>query len=179
MGDKGGQKDKNKGQKQKVAIKAGLSMAPLSIRTEPLDCAVAQTLIAALNAELSQQYPEPGANHFRLDDAEVSPGRGVFLVAYWEHQPVGCGALRRLDSNTAELKRMYVLASFRGHGIGRALLDALAEEAHALGASQLMLETGVRQREAMNLYERAGFRTVPAFGEYVNAPLSICMSKRL
>jgi GNAT superfamily N-acetyltransferase len=75
---------------------------------------------------------------------------------------------------------MYVARDSRGHGIGRALLDRLEAEARTLGVSRLVLETGVRQVEAIALYRRAGFIVIPAYGEYVRSPgTSVCMSKTL
>ena len=68
---------------------------------------------------------------------------------------------------------------FRGRGVGRALLAALEDEARSLGAKRLVLETGERMREAVALYERTGFTVIPPFGEYVGAPLSLCMAKEL
>ena len=79
---------------------------PVEVRCEELTSATAVRLISALNAELSARYPEPGATHFRLDPEEVGEGRGTFVVAYLADQPVGCGALRRLDATSGELKRM-------------------------------------------------------------------------
>jgi putative acetyltransferase len=151
----------------------------IETRREPLTSAVAAKLIAALNAELSSRYREVGANHFRLDEHEVEEGRGAFLVAYWQAMPIGCGAVRRLDDHTAEIKRMYVDPKARGKGAGRVILVALELEARALGAKSILLETGERQFEAVNLYESAGFRRIEAFGEYLGSPLSICMKKDL
>jgi GNAT superfamily N-acetyltransferase len=151
----------------------------LTIRREPLDSPVALTLIGALNDELTATYPEPGANHFRLDLDEVAPGRGAFFVVYAGDEPVGCGAVRRMAGKEAEVKRMYVAASSRGKGVGRAILMALEVEARALGATRLVLETGPRQTEALALYTRAGFQEVPLFGEYVGSPMSVCMAKEL
>jgi GNAT superfamily N-acetyltransferase len=140
----------------------------------------ATDLIASLNQELSALYPEPGATHFRLDPNEVAPGRGAFLVAYADGQPVGCGAVRLIDARDAEVKRMYVARIMRGRGIGRALLDALEVEARELGATRLVLETGIRQQEALKLYRRAQFVDIPAYGEYVASPdTSVCMAKEL
>ena len=154
-------------------------MSTYQTRTERLDAPVAQALIAALNAELSQRYPEAGANHFRLDAEEVGPGRGEFLVAYQGEDAVGCGAFRRLDGETAEIKRMYVVPELRGRGIGRAVIEALERQARALGVARLVLETGVRQPQAIALYRRAGFTTIPAFGAYIGSQLSVCMGKEL
>lgn len=140
---------------------------------------VAQALIAELNAELSKQYPEPGATHFRLDPDEVAAGNGAFLVALRDDEPLGCGAVRRIEEHSGELKRMYVRPAARGLGIGRALLVALEAEARALGLTRLLLETGPRQLEALGLYRQAGFSDIPGYGEYIASPLSICMAKEL
>jgi GNAT superfamily N-acetyltransferase len=145
-------------------------------RTEILS-PVAQELIRQLNEELSATYPEEGATHFRLDPDEVAPGRGGFFVAR-EEAPLGCGALRRIGE-ACELKRMFVRPEARGRGVGRAILDALIDEARALGASSVVLETGTRQLHALALYRRAGFVEIAPFGEYVGSPLSICMRKTL
>src|SRR5262249_32070966 len=163
------------------ALWLGLALPAVTVRVrrEPLVSSVARALISALNEELSRQYPEPGSTHFRLDTEEVSDGRGAFVVAWVDGSPLGCGAVRRLDPTTAELKRMYVAPGARGGGVGRALLEELEREARRLGARQLLLETGVRQRAALVLYERAGFVVVPAFGEYRDSPLSVCMAKDL
>ena len=149
------------------------------VEREDLRSETAATLIHALNDELSERYPEEGATHFRLDPDEVTEGRGAFLVVRSAGRPVGCGAVRRLDAETAEIKRMYVVPDFRGQGIARRLLTALEAESAVLGISRLLLETGSRQPEALALYERAGFVRVPAFGEYVDSPLSVCMAKQL
>ena len=109
----------------------------VEIAPESLTSPDATELLTALNAELSALYPEPGANHFRLDPNEVAPGAGVFLVARLLGTPVGCGAVRRLQDaaqirelgpRVGEIKRMYVAPSTRGKGIGRALLKQMKLE---------------------------------------------------
>lgn len=152
------------------------------IRREELQSPVAQTLIAALNEELTARYPEEGANHFRLEAHEVAEGVGAFLVAYSGGTPLGCGAVRCIEPEVAEIKRMYVAPSARGRGIGGQLLDALEAEAHRLGVRRLVLETGPRQPEAIALYGRAGFVEIPLFGAYAESPhpeFSVCMAKEL
>jgi putative acetyltransferase len=156
----------------------------LEIAREPLTSDVATALIAALNAELSARYPEPGATHFNLDPDEVAPGAGAFIVARWLGRPVGCGALRclarELGPRVGELKRMYVAPEMRGKGIGQALLSELEAEARMLGLAQLVLETGTRQEEALALYRRAGFTHIPPYGEYTASPgTSVCLTKAL
>jgi N-acetylglutamate synthase-like GNAT family acetyltransferase len=155
------------------------SDAAVDLRREEITSPVAAGLIAALNAELSERYREEGANHFRLDAAEVAEGRGAFVVARIGGEPGGCGALRRIDAASGEIKRMYVAPSLRGRGVGARLLAALEAEARRLGLSRIVLETGTRQPEALGLYRRAGYVEIPPFGEYVGSPLSVCMEKRL
>ena len=151
----------------------------IEIRRDSPISAVSSMMISRLNAELTSIYPEEGANHFRLDAEEVADKAGAFLVAWHDEIPVGCGAVRRLDSDTAEIKRMYVDPTERGTGVGRALLSALEDEAKRLKVVRIVLETGVRQMQAMSLYETCGFRRVSAFGEYVGSEYSVCMEKRL
>jgi GNAT superfamily N-acetyltransferase len=155
-------------------VSAGLTIARTSL-ADP----VARALIARLDAELSARYPEEGATHFRLDAEEVDPGQGGFLVARLDGAPVGCGAVRRLDGDAAEIKRMYTAPEARGRGVARALLAELEAVARGLGVARLLLETGTRQAEAIGLYEGAGFTRIPAYGEYVGSPLSVCYGKPL
>ena len=133
----------------------------ITIARADLTAQVSRVLIDALNAELRDLYPEPGATHFRLGAEEVADGRGTFLVVYRDAIPVGCGALRLLDAVTAELKRMYVSPTVRGRGLGRRLLAALEAEARALGVRRRVLETGIRQAAALALYRATGYRPIP------------------
>lgn len=148
------------------------------LRTDILSPA-AQALISSLNAELSATYPEQGACHFRLDPQEVSDGHGAFFIVSRAGQPIGCGAIRRIEEKTGELKRMYVIAPERSRGVGRALVEALESHARSVGLHRLVLETGVRQLAAIALYRRLGFADIPPFGEYTTSPLSVCMAKDL
>ena len=133
----------------------------------------------SLNADIAERYPEPGANFFNLDPWEVAAGNGAFLLAYLNGKPVGCGAVRRLGDGEAEIKRMYVVPGFRGHGIGKALLANLETEARKIGISRLLLGTGDRLPGALALYNHAGYEVIPCFGEYADDPYVICMAKKL
>jgi putative acetyltransferase len=154
-------------------------MRSLAVHRESFESRAAYELILALNAELAHRYPEPDANHFRLTKDEVAPGRGAFLIARSEGEPIGCGALRKIDTDTAEIKRMYVAPNHRGLGVGRELVKKLETVALDLGVYRLVLETGARQPESLALFRRCGFVEIPKFGEYVDSPLSVCMEKTL
>ena len=155
-------------------------MAGVNICRSTLGSLDGSRLIAALNAELTALFPEPGATHFSLNEEQVKLGDGTFVVAYHANRAVGCGAVRRIDEATAELKRMYVDPSVRGQGIGRAIVEALEREARQLGVTRIVLETGTRLKPAIQLYESMGYRRIPLFGEYVSSPdTSLCLGKNL
>jgi GNAT superfamily N-acetyltransferase len=151
----------------------------LTITVEPITSAEAQALIAALDADILERYPNPDDNFFELAPSEVAPEHGAFVIARANGRAIGCGAVRRIDATTAEIKRMYVIPGARGQGLSRKILAFLEAEAARIGVTRLVLETGDRQVEAVALYLRAGFERIPSFGEYVDAPLSVCFGKDL
>jgi len=151
----------------------------IAIRPGNLDNDAARQLISDLDDELNRIYPEEGANFLDLDPAEVRGGRGAFFIAWAGEEALGCGAMRLRDAQTAEIKRMYVKPSARARGVGSRLLAALEDRARDLGARQVVLEAGDRQASAIALYVRAGYSRIAPFGEYADAPLSVCMAKDL
>ena len=134
-------------------------------------------LIGLLDAELLRRYPARSVHG--LHAGEEKDPRLLFLVARLNGEPVGCGALRELGPALAEVKRMFVQPGCRKRGIGAKILVALETAARARGYERLVLETGVRQPEARQLYERQGYRAIEAYGEYVGNPFSVCMEKVL
>jgi phosphinothricin acetyltransferase len=147
--------------------------------TDLADPAIAG-LIGALNAELGAAYPEPGATHFGLAPEEIAQGAGVLLLALADGEPAACGALRTIDGKTAEIKRMFVVPERRRAGLSLGILRRLEAWARALGRRRVLLETGTRQAAALGLYERAGYRRIPPFGEYVrSAATSVCLARDL
>lgn len=142
----------------------------------PID-SEAVSLIAALDAELHARYPEmEGIGDFRPEQV-VSDG--VFLLARVNGHALGCGAVRRYDAVTAEVKRMYVSPEARGKGLGLHLLEALESHARRLGYQRLILETGLRQPEAIRLYEKAAYTRCSCWGAYASDPLSVCFAKEV
>jgi putative acetyltransferase len=150
----------------------------VEVRPEPLESPVAQRLIADLNAELSRDYP-PEQRFHSLAPEEVAEGAGAFVVAWVDADPVGCGAVRLLSPDRAELKRMYVAPSHRGRGLARPILNTLEDRAAALGARTVVLETGIYQPAAIALYESSGYARIPCFGGYAASATSVCYEKAL
>ncbi|MEU8236932.1 GNAT family N-acetyltransferase [Actinoplanes missouriensis] len=133
-------------------------------------------LRSAQRAELDARYGtgdhEPGTPPSAADI-------DLFLVAVSAGRAVGCGALRRLDATSAEIKRMYVSPHSRGAGISTAILRALEEAAVERGWTTIRLETGPAQPDAMRFYEREGYRRIPLFGAYEGSDLSVCYERSL
>ncbi len=165
------------------------------VRSEPYDGSIAKWLVASLIVDIEERYAGDGtADDGTTDDGttddpeaewamgvdEVTPPRGIFLVAYLDGRPVGCGALRPLPAagaDVAEIKRMYTSPSARRRGVSRAVLVRLESEAARLGYRRLQLETGLRQPEAMALYETSAYHRIPNYGMYAASDLSACFAK--
>jgi putative acetyltransferase len=152
----------------------------ISIRREDPHSALATRLIAELVAELSRRYA--GQEHDEegsFKPADVTVPRSAFVVARLDGEPVGCGALRPMTAEVAEIKRMYVHESARCLGVGRAIVAELERLAGEFGYGTLKLETGIRQPEAIALYTGRGFLPIPRYGEYNENPTSVCYGKNL
>ena len=151
----------------------------LTLAAEPFNSTDAQRLIAALDQELARRYRPEQRFGPNLKREHLEEGRGVFLVARVERRAIGCGALRRLDDATGEVKRMYVDPDLRGQGVGARILGELEASAAAMGFRRLVLETGVHQAEAIAVYRRTGFNPIPCWGEYATSETSVCYEKLL
>jgi putative acetyltransferase len=134
-------------------------------------------LVEKLDDYLTSLYP-PECNHL-LDIKTLLQPDIVFLTARDAFRYVGCGAIRIVPGQYAEIKRMYVLPAERGKGIGYRILSELQNIALRLGLKILRLETGVKQLPAIRLYERFGFYKISAFGQYRPNGLSLFYEKRI
>jgi putative acetyltransferase len=144
-----------------------------------LSDAVVSRLIEAQQAEMAAFYDGEGGSGAPPRDEEFLPPGGVFLAALRDGEIIGCGGICRLDEGVAEIRRMYVAPPARGLGVGRRLLEALEAEAVSLGYGNVRLETGRLQREAIGLYESAGYRAAPCWGPYLSDAKSVCYQKLL
>ena len=93
------------------------------------------------------------------------PPQGRLLLATVQRQPVGCVALRSIDSQYCEMKRMFVYPRFHGKGAGLALAQRIIEHARTAGYRAMRLDTSIRQAEAKGLYSRLGFRIIEPYYE--------------
>lgn len=136
-------------------------------------------LISELSAELACRYDftDDGSGHFRPKDVTIP--RSVFLIGRLGGWAVACGAVRLLEGDVGEVKRMYVEPAARGRGLAKRLLAALEDVARNMGYVALRLETADRQPEAIRLYEPAEYHRIEPFGLYVGSERSACFEKRL
>jgi GNAT superfamily N-acetyltransferase len=98
-----------------------------------------------------------------VQPSDLAPPNGVWLVAYLDRRPVGCGGLQRLDADTAEIRRLFIDETARGRGIGHRLLAELDSHARRLGHKQVRLTTGDRQAEARRMFQTASYQEIPPF----------------
>lgn len=133
-------------------------------------------LVVLLDAEL---LIRDGAEHgFYAQFNKIDNLRHV-VVAYEGERAVGCGAFKEYEPGIAEIKRMFVREEFRGRGIGAKILGTLEEWAMESGFSECVLETGLKQPEAIRLYEKSGYEIFPNYGQYVGVENSVCMRKSI
>ena len=136
----------------------------LTLRRERLDGPAGEVLLAAFTDEIVPLYPgwRPDGGPSATPE-ELSPPDGTFLVAYVDEQPVGCGGIKRLSDDVAELKRLYVVTNVRKQGVARSLIAALEDAARQAGYRVVRLDTGAEQPAAVQLFQSAGYHEI---GDY-------------
>jgi GNAT superfamily N-acetyltransferase len=139
------------------------------IETQPIDNDV-EPLIEALSIELGQRFGDTGKNSFQEWDAENS--KSIFVKALLMEEAVGCGAIRPISDDIAELKRMY--SKYNRKGIGKIVLDYLENRAKELDYKEIWLETRKLNQEACDFYLKNGYTKIPNFGKYIGNDKAIC-----
>ncbi|NYI99746.1 GNAT superfamily N-acetyltransferase [Nocardioides thalensis] len=161
-----------------LASTPGLTLCP--VRYSHPD---AVALVARVQGEYVERYGSPDESP--IEESYFDPPSGLFLVGYVDGVPVATGAWKQSPvralggASGAEIKRMYVVPEQRGRGLSRVVLAELERTAAAAGHDLLVLETGLKQPEAIALYESSGYVPVPAFGHYCGSELSRTFGKRI
>lgn len=152
-------------------------MAITIVETNP-DSPEAAALINELDDYLNQlPYPEQSRHAYSID--KLLREGVAFFVAHYEGNSAACGGIKLFAAEYGEVKRMYVRPVYRGLGLGKAMLNHLAEFARERQVDLLRLETGIFQTEAIGLYDRYGFERRPPFGEYLEDPMSVYFEKSI
>lgn len=133
-------------------------------------------MIKELNKELRERYGELQLSYEGFNKVE---NLNTVVVGYHYNMPVVCGCLKEMNSETAEIKRLYVKRGYRQKGFAELALKELESWAVELGYSKTALETGREQPEAISLYKKYQYQIVPNFAPYTNMPNSVCMEKFL
>ena len=117
--------------------------------------------------DLVEKYFDPKAFELELDSlpGKFAPPAGRLLLAHYEGSPAGTVALRDLGNQICEMKNMFVESHHLGKGIGRALAEAILQEARIIGYMKMRLDTGPRQVAAQTLYRSLGFREIEPYYE--------------
>ncbi|WP_033340907.1 GNAT family N-acetyltransferase [Catenuloplanes japonicus] len=148
-----------------------------TVAEEPYDGADGQRLVHAMAADMMARY------HLTIaDDPEPLEAEdfGVFVIARDpQGTAVGCAALRFLTSDTAELKRMYVVPEARGTGAATAVIRTIEELGRAHGTTIITLVTGTAQPEAVRFYQREGYRPTDGFGALAGHPAAVFLAREL
>lgn len=133
-------------------------------------------LIALLDRELQERNGEDQQQYDKYNKVDYI--KDVILI-YSDGSAVGCGAFKKFDSNTVELKRIFVRKEYRKQGISKLILKNLEQLAAAQGYKSCVLETGMRQMEAINLYKSNGYLITDNFCPYIGMENSVCMKKEI
>jgi len=135
-----------------------------------------QTLVKQLDADL---HLRNGDDQFQYDLYNKIESLSTVVIASDENKPVGCACFKNYSSDAAELKRMYLHPDFRGRGVADSILNEIENWAKENGMSKIVLETGLKQPEAIRFYTKNGYIRIPNFGHYIGNLNSVCMQKIL
>lgn len=101
------------------------------------------------------------------------------IALYENDKPMACGAFKAFGSCKVEIKRMFTKPEARGKGYATLVLKALEDWAKELGYSSIVLETGVRQKEAVEFYKKSNYKITPNYGQYIGVKNSLCFEKKI
>jgi len=133
-------------------------------------------LVRALDAYLAIT---DGDEHAFYDQYNQLDSIQYTIVAYDGYNAIGCGAIKELGAKSMEIKRMYTHPDHRGKGVASTILSALEQWAIELGYTTCTLETGKRQKEAVQFYQKCGYQQIPNYGQYIGMENSVCFQKEL
>lgn len=135
-----------------------------------------QQLVSWLDHELWNELKEDQATY---DPYNKVPDIKTALLIYANKEPVACGCFKEYDSNTVEIKRMFVQKAWRGKGLSKKVLLELEQWAGEKGYCFAVLETSIHFATARRLYETSGYSIIPNYPPYTGLAESVCMKKAL
>lgn len=133
-------------------------------------------LVKLLDAYLAIQ---DGEEHGFYDQFNKIDSLKNVVIVYQNNTAVSCGAFKPFEKNTVEIKRMFTLPSYRGKGQASAVLNEIEVWAKSLHHQKIILETGVKQTDAISLYLKKGFKKTKNYGQYKGIENSLCFEKTI
>ena len=101
------------------------------------------------------------------------------VVLYENDEAVGCGAIKKFDNASMEIKRMFVKGDKRGRGYAQKIIEELEVWSKELEYKRCVLETGKRQKEAVRFYYKCNYNVISNYGQYIGMENSVCFEKQL
>jgi GNAT superfamily N-acetyltransferase len=133
-------------------------------------------LIKLLDTDLDERYGELQKQYKRHNKVDYI---NDVIIIYKNEVPAACGAFKEHDNDSIELKRIFVTKENRRQGLSKLVVNELEELGRSKGYKYAILETGIKQHEAISLYENAGYKVIQNFEPYVGNINSVCMKKTL
>lgn len=139
-------------------------------RADPQDADIAYAM-EEYTKELSRRFGRTFAVTEMSEEErqDFLPPRGVFLLAEVDGMAVGCGAVRPLEGQIGEVKRVWINPAWRGRGLSRRLMEAVEQEARGLGYGMVRLDTSRHLGEAVGLYHALGYREIERYNDNPDA----------
>lgn len=101
------------------------------------------------------------------------------VILYDDKQSAACGAFKAFNKESVEVKRMYTRPEYRNRGFAEQILKELERWAKEIGYTHAVLETGIRQKEAVRFYKKLEYNIIPNYGQYKGIENSLCFKKEL
>jgi putative acetyltransferase len=135
-----------------------------------------QQLVKELDKELAVRNGEEHSFYAQYNKIDLIRHA---VIAYLENDAVGCGAIKEFAPGIMEVKRMFVPAANRNKGIASLVLHELEAWAKEIGFQKCILETGIKQPEAISLYKKNNYKIIENYGQYAGVENSVCFEKEL
>lgn len=133
-------------------------------------------LINLLDDDLNERYGELQKQYGQYNKVDYI---NDVVIIYNDEEPAACGAFKKYSKDTIELKRIFVRKENRRQGLSKLIIRELENLGRSQGYKYALLETGIKQQEAINLYKNAGYEITENYGPYKGNPNSVCMKKNL
>ncbi len=143
--------------------------------------------VSAENADFAALAADLDAYYFSLvGDVQARYAKynlpklfGCRAVAYIDGRPAGCGAWKKTDERTCEIKRIFIAPEFRRQGVATAIIAALEQDARANGFTHAILETARTTADSAALYTKTGYHVIDYYGSPAGAENCLCFEKNL